>query len=126
MRKPLCVSHLAVHGQISNPEAYITFNSPSLLANSHEVATVEEEAAQAIHAVRLAEEADSHQPVEEQTQILREGKVVKLTSRPVHILETDETTRYVIHSSERVTDNNMEHFFAELQGQVVEVRSEDF
>lgn len=126
MRKPLCVSHLAVHGQINNPEAYITFNSPSLLANSHEAATAEEEAAQAIHAVRLAEEASPHQAVEEQAQIMRDGKVVKITSRPVHIIETDETTRYVIHSSERVPDSNMDHFFAELQGQVVEVRSEDF
>lgn len=126
MRKPLCVTHLAVHGQINNPEAYITFNSPSLLANSHEAATAEEEAAQAIHAVRLAEEATPHQAVEEQTQIMRDGKVVKITSRPVHIIETDETTRYVIHSSERVPDSNMDHFFAELQGQVVEVRSEDY
>ncbi|ROT85765.1 hypothetical protein C7M84_007429 [Penaeus vannamei] len=86
----------------------------------------EEEAARAVHAVRMAEEANTHETIEEPVQIMRDGKVVKVMSRPVHIIEADDTTRYVIHTTDRGRDENMEHFFAALQGQVVEVRSEDF
>lgn len=128
MRKPLCASHLAVHGHTENAEVYIIFNSPSLLFSGHEELMVpdEEEAARAVHAVRMAEETSTHEAIAEPAQLMRDGKVVKVMSRPVHIIEADDSTRYVIHSTDRVRDENMEHFFATLQGQVVEVRSEDF
>ncbi|KAG7171727.1 Zinc finger protein 26-like 12 [Homarus americanus] len=129
MRKPLCVSHLANHGHTENAEDYILFNSPSLLVGGHEelIVAEDEEAARAVHAVRMAEETSAQETiVAESTQIMRDTKVVKVMSRPVHIIEADDTTRYVIHSGDRVRDENMEHFFAALQGQVVEVRTEDF
>ncbi|XP_047469997.1 zinc finger and BTB domain-containing protein 17-like isoform X1 [Penaeus chinensis] len=129
MRKPLCASHVTAHGHTENVEAYIIFNSPSLLVSAGQeemVVADEEEAARAVHAVRMAEEANTHETIEEPVQIMRDGKVVKVMSRPVHIIEADDTTRYVIHTTDRGRDENMEHFFAALQGQVVEVRSEDF
>nr|XP_045593393.1 zinc finger protein 37-like [Procambarus clarkii] len=128
MRKPLCANHLANHGHTENAEAYIIFNSPSLLVGGQEELMVaeDEEAARAVHAVRMAEEASPQETIEEPAQVMRDTKVMKVMSRPLHIIETDDATRYVIHSGDRVRDENMEHFFAALQGQVVEVRSEDF
>nr|XP_053639660.1 zinc finger and BTB domain-containing protein 17-like isoform X1 [Cherax quadricarinatus] len=131
MRKPLCASHLANHGHTENAEAYILFNSPSLLAlvGGHEdlIVAEDEEAARAVHAVRMAEETSPQETIiEEPAQLMCDTKVVKVMSRPVHIIEADDSTRYVIHTGERPRDENMEHFFAALQGQVVEVRSEDF
>ncbi|KAK3881671.1 hypothetical protein Pcinc_013891 [Petrolisthes cinctipes] len=127
MRKPMCVSHLAAHGETENPEGHIIFNSPSALVSAGEslMVTEEEEVEHAVHTVRMATESDGGEEVEEQTtQLIRDGKVVKVMSRPaVHFIDADDTTRYVIQTGERLREENMEQFFA---GIAVEVRTEDF
>ncbi|MPC67145.1 GDNF-inducible zinc finger protein 1 [Portunus trituberculatus] len=58
---------------------------------------------------------------------VRDGETVEVVSRPVHIIEADDLPRYIIHTTgggER-TEEGVGHFFASLQGQVVEVRAED-
>ncbi|KAK7023473.1 hypothetical protein SK128_006830 [Halocaridina rubra] len=130
MRKPLCVSHVACHAYQGLPDENIIFNSPRLMVNAppgqigqENIISTEDEVERAVETVRMVESTVTEASDEFYT--VRDDKVLKVMSRPVHIIESEDRTRYVIHTGDR-RDENMEHFLAALQGQVVEVQTEDF
>lgn len=137
MRKPLCVTHVAAHGSGGAPEEYIVFNSPSMMLTAAPQASLPEETLilpddtepeRTVQTVRMVGGTVTQEAGDETAQIytMRDDKVVKVMSRSGYIIEAEDNTRYVIHTTDRGRDEHMDHFFAAIQGQVVEVRTEDF
>lgn len=134
MRKPMIASHLSQHGHTHNLNNYIKVNSPSTAPNEGE--DEQNEVAAAIR-MKMDDDSNFEQSLDGSVQLVQQrtirehdgGETVEVVSRPVHIIEADELPRYIIHTTagdrNSAGEEAMGHFFASLQGQVVEVRAED-
>ncbi|XP_050722158.1 zinc finger and SCAN domain-containing protein 2-like isoform X3 [Eriocheir sinensis] len=131
MRKPMLASHLQQHGHTENLEKYIKVNPPTVVAVEGGRGDGETSPGATVRTMKLDEDQSLETSLDGPVQLVRggvrEGETVEVVSRPVHIIDADDLPRYIIHatpSGER-TEEGMGHFFASLQGQVVEVRAED-
>ena len=138
MRKPMIISHLhQQHNRSQNHNSYIKVNPPSSIEgdsdtvannNSSSVAEVatSDSSSTALHTIKLDEDQSLETSLDNQTvQFVQDGITTDVdVTRPVHIVE--DFPRYIIHtaSGDR-NEENISHFLASLQGQVVEVRTED-
>lgn len=130
MRKPMLASHLQQHGHTEDIETYIKVNPPTVVAADITGDAVSSPAG-TVRTMKLDEEQSLEPSLDGPVQLVRggvrDGETVEVVSRPVHIIEADELPRYIIHTTgggER-NEEGVGHFFASLQGQVVEVRAED-
>lgn len=129
MRKPMLASHLQQHGHTENIEAYIKVNPPTIVDNESGVSSVNSPVG-SVRTVKLDDDQSLDASLDGSVQLVRgtvrDGETVEVMSRPVHIIDADDLPRYIIHAanSER-SEEGVGHFFASLQGQVVEVRADD-
>ncbi|KAK7023472.1 hypothetical protein SK128_006829 [Halocaridina rubra] len=130
MRKPLCLNHVSSHSYTDNPEDLILFTPPSKMLKNTEDQKPEEsipadyEMERAVRSVTV--EGGNVAETEDEFFTLRDDKVVKVMSRPVRIIKTEDRIRFVIDTSEGKSDN-MDNYFASFKGHdVVEVQPEDF
>lgn len=128
MRKPMLVSHLQQHGHSENVEAYIKINPPTIVS-SDVTGEGSPSPSGTVRTLKLDEEQSMEQSLDAPMQLVRggvrDGETVEMVSRPVHIIEADDLPRYIIHTSGGERAEEVGHFLASLQGQVVEVRTED-
>nr|XP_027224366.1 PR domain zinc finger protein 15-like isoform X1 [Penaeus vannamei] len=129
MRKPMLASHLQQHGHTENLEGYMKVNPPTVVAAENGEGVPSPSGT--VRTMKLDDEQSLEPSLDTPVQLVRggvrDGETVEVVSRPVHIIETDDIPRYIIHTTgtgER-TEEGVGHFFASLQGQVVEVRAED-
>lgn len=129
MRKPMLASHLQQHGHTENLEVYMKVNPPTVIAAGNGEGVPSPSGT--VRTMKLDDEQSLEPSLDTPVQLVRggvrDGETVQVVSRPVHIIETDDIPRYIIHTTgtgER-TEEGVGHFFASLQGQVVEVRAED-
>lgn len=130
MRKPMLASHLQQHGHTKDLEVYIKVNPPTVVAADMTGEGVPSPT-ETIRTMKLDDEQSLEPSLDGPVQLVRggvrDGETVEVVSRPVHIIEADDLPRYIIHTTsggER-NEEGVGHFFASLQGQVVEVRAED-
>lgn len=131
MRKPMLASHLQQHGHTENLENYIKVNPPTVVAAEGGKGDGGTSPGGTVRTMKLDEDQSLEPSLDGPVQLVRggvrEGETVEVVSRPVHIIDADDLPRYIIHTTaggER-TEEGVGHFFASLQGQVVEVRAED-
>ncbi|XP_063864937.1 uncharacterized protein LOC135103017 isoform X3 [Scylla paramamosain] len=131
MRKPMLASHLQQHGHTDNLENYIKVNPPTVVAAEGGKGEGGTSPGTTVRTMKLDEDQSLEPSLDGSVQLVRsgvrDGETVEVVSRPVHIIEADDLPRYIIHTTgggER-TEEGVGHFFASLQGQVVEVRAED-
>ncbi|KAG7162750.1 Zinc finger protein 778-like [Homarus americanus] len=127
--KHILKTHMKTHG-VHNVEAFMKVNPPTVVAAD----TLGEGAPSptgTIRTMKLDDEQSLDPSLDGPVQLVRggvrDGETVEVVSRPVHIIEADDLPRYIIHTTgggER-NEEGVGHFFASLQGQVVEVRAED-
>ncbi|KAK4319020.1 hypothetical protein Pmani_009999 [Petrolisthes manimaculis] len=116
------------HGHSENVEAYIKINPPTIVS-SDVTGEGSPSPSGTVRTLKLDEEQSMEPSLDAPMQLVRggvrEGEAVDVVSRPVHIIEADDLPRYIIHTSGGERAEEVGHFLASLQGQVVEVRTED-